>query len=346
MTSLLLACFRNQESGQDFWFSAPDTIFQCFSLCWSDEAYISNLCYKFVKLSVQLANRLLLWARNLESNYQHINESRSKLESENNPSNISDNKQINSNVCGKKDVALPLYEDMVVYLICDLEQFILKTQTIYDLKIYREVKQYSSTLHSAIDPFKPVKSLFNTECEKLRTSLIDKLVDTLSEDLKPISETPRLYRKTNRPAPETESAYVTKMVSSLHGFFMKSSGLGVKSKAAIIIQVADQISFKMRKNIEEICESVEKIEQSLKKIRSSKSLKNVSALQESVGDSSNGALSDSEKIYLQLYLDVGCVLDCFNILGSKCGAKTGELESTKTLSKQIEFASVYRGKVH
>lgn len=335
----------NEESGQDFWFSVPEIIFQCFSLCWSDEVYINNLCNKFVKLSVQLANRLLLWAQNVESNYEHIKELRSKGESDRNPSYISDSKQINTNVPDRKDMSLPIYEDMIVYLICDLEQFLLKAQTIYDLKIYREVKQYSSTLQSAIDPFKPVKILFNTECEKLRKSLIDRLVDTLSEDLKPISETPRLYRKTNRPAPETESAYITKMVSTLQSFFTKSSYLGVKSKAALILQVADQINFKMRKNIEEICESVEKIEQSLKKIRSSKSLKNVTAMQDSPGDSSASALSDSEKIYLQLYLDVGCILDCFNTLGVKCGVKTGELESTKTLSKQIEFAAVYRGKV-
>ena len=291
-----------------------------------------------------------MWAENVESNYEHIKESRTKIVAENssNPSNISDNKQINSNSINvdRKEATLPPYDDLVVYLISDLEHFMLKIQTVYDLKIYREVKQYSSTYHSAIDPFKTVKALCDTECEKLRSSLIDKLVNILLADLKPISETPRLYRKTNRPAPENESTYVTKMAASLRSFFTKSSYLGVKSKTAIIVAVADRINNKMRQNIEEICESVEKIEQSLKKIRSSKSLKNVTSMQETGGDNNNGALTDSEKIYLQLYTDVGCVLDNFNSLGLRFGVKTGDLESSRALSEQIEFASVYLGKVY
>ena len=103
--------------------------------------------------------------------------------------------------------------------------------------------------------------------------------------------------------------------------------------------------------VSDICASVEKIEHSLKKIRSSKSMKG-SASQAMLGDTSQSApqsLSDSEKIYLQLYLDVHCLILHLRTLIKRNSSPTyneedinDQLQVCNSLAAQIEFASAYK----
>merc|ERR1712043_9542 len=103
----------------------------------------------------------------------------------------------------------------------------------------------------------------------------------------------------------------------------------------------------MRKQVEEICASVEKIEHSLKKIRSSKSMKSNTSSVNLAEDSSNQALTDTEKIYLQLYLDVHCLLLHLRSL-VKQNTSPGdqhsidEIANCVALSAQVEFASAFK----
>jgi hypothetical protein len=137
------------------------------------------------------------------------------------------------------------------------------------------------------------------------------------------------------------SQYITKVLGVISEFCHNyKPDMSPESFASILCEVSDRFSDQYTSNIKEICESVEKLEQSLKRIRSSKSLKNLEASGSSGDNKPASFLSDSEKMYLQLYLDVE-YYSC-----QMCEYLSG-LESAKSMEAlllSIRFASVFKEK--
>ena len=347
-------------------------VVKCVQLCWGEEAYVNTLCHKFLKLTLQICLRYIQWVQQATPNYtppqfqssQQQNQNSANTATDTNvsvmqPSELSSN-NVNNNFTtsisnskqadtNSKVRTVETLDKLVMCLISDVTAFLAVMQTLFDLRIYRELKQCKANRASG-DPFASIRTQLKKELDVLVQKAVQSIASQLKDKMRPIGETPRLYRKTNRAPPEKESGYAKSVMSHLETVFEEQlSRVGPDCCRDMLHEVADQLCEEMRRQVEEICSSVEKIEHSLKKIRSSRNLKSSKDLS-SLASSSNLAsgeatgdsavfLSDSEKIYLQLYIDVQFIINRLSSLGKMCATDFQERSSCVALVKQIEFAA-------
>ena len=154
-------------------------------------------------------------------------------------------------------------DTLIMCLMADCGFVLSHLQTLWDLRIYREIKQVqqlstSATVHtnSVGTPFQSIKNLIKQQLDNLTKQAVAASVEQLKKVMKPISETPRLFRKTNRGAPEKESPYMVNVVSKLDALTVGCklwTRLSMESKSSILTEVAMQLCEYMRKQVTIIC---------------------------------------------------------------------------------------------
>ena len=121
-----------------------------------------------------------------------------------------------------------------------------------------------------------------------------------SPAVRQVNDVPRKYRKTNREVPSKASPYVAAMLDPLKGFTAKD----LKEEAVgreIVKRVLTQISLAYLRHTGDVLTSVQKMEESLKRLKKARGGGGGAAGAAS-GDAA--AVSDDDKIRLQLALDV------------------------------------------
>lgn len=199
---------------------------------------------------------------------------------------------------------------------------------------------------SAKDYF--IESLEESRVE-LRTNLTrlsDVITNRVSEKssayLKQVSDIPRLYRRTNRELPAKPCTYMTSLLEPINHFSQVTAKQSPQATLhQWLVAIFAKVSVKLLSNVSEVLDNVQKMEESLLRLRrvrdkANSATKSSTTNEEKVKsetEKSDKNVSDDDKIRLQLFVDVKHYLKTMESLGVKPTEVT-HVEKLEELVKQ------------
>ncbi|XP_036320588.1 conserved oligomeric Golgi complex subunit 2 isoform X3 [Rhagoletis pomonella] len=170
----------------------------------------------------------------------------------------------------------------------------------------------------------------------LKNALVDILVfESGIENVRQVKDLPRLYRKTNREIPSKPSAYVDQILRPLKSFQkQKCSQMGKMVAFQILKRVCSKITKEYYVEVTDVLTSVQKTEESLRRLRN---LKSGTSNAFTTGAT---AMSDDDKIRLQLHVDV---ITWTGEL-AKLGLMPSDVENLFNLNDIVEASSKIKGR--
>ena len=154
------------------------------------------------------------------------------------------------------------------------------------------------------------------------TQLITSRVSTKScAYLKQVSDIPRLYRRTNRDIPTKACTYLTSLLDPIEKFAL-NNGNNEFSKHWLTL-IFTEVSSKFLAQVGDILDSVQKMEESLKRLRR---VRDKNSSEKNVQEKSALNISDDDKIRLQLFVDVQTFGQAMEKLGVEKSEDMSKLE--------------------
>jgi len=193
------------------------------------------------------------------------------------------------------------------------------------------------TVDSARDYFIESLEESRVELRQNLSQLSDVITNRVSEKsaayLKQVSDIPRLYRRTNRELPSKPCTYMTSLLEPIIHFSSvtaKQSPQGTLHQW--LIAIFAKVSVKLLSNVSEVLDNVQKMEESLLRLRrvrdkANSATKNsaISSAEEKVKSEAvekDKNVSDDDKIRLQLFVDVKHYLKTMESLGVQANEVT------------------------
>jgi hypothetical protein len=136
--------------------------------------------------------------------------------------------------------------------------------------------------------------------------ITDKVATKGMTYLKQVSDIPRLYRRTNRDLPTKSCTYLVAMLDPIIKFEEENkSKCPNKVLHSWLVDMFTKISVKYLTNVSEVLDAVQKMEESLRRLKRVRDKNNASSTggADKPGDKDKG-VSDDDKIRLQLLVDV------------------------------------------
>ncbi|KAK0086234.1 hypothetical protein PV325_003542 [Microctonus aethiopoides] len=259
---------------------ATEIAWECILRIWSDEIFLPQLLHQFWKLNLQINSRYRTWI---------VDALKQPWIVASRPSNIG------SNVIEPEG---PSQIEFFVCLYTDATKFSEKLHTILNIVL------------SKLDNVKPIiVELLNESLDDSRQSLksdlpeisneiVQQLLTKSSPNLKQVSDIPRLFRRTMRERPTQPCAYVKNALGNLLEFnsmYRQIIPDAVKHWLQLTLSsLTEQYYF----SVKDVLESVQKTEESLRRLKKIRDKSSGTSQIESQG------ISDDEKIRIQLEIDV------------------------------------------
>ncbi|KAL5284754.1 COG2 family protein [Megaselia abdita] len=236
--------------------------------CWQEGIFLVEVFPKFWRLTLQIINRLRRW----------IIDSLDSLKSQ----KITDLSQY--------DVLLTFYVDIVTFT----SHFPSLSKTVA-LKIPNEfVADLKDLVRKTFDES---KDSFDQLLKSIETNITNLLVLDCGEFIKQVNDLPRMYRKTNRDVPTRNSIYMDQMLKPIRAFQENSTQkLGKDTTKRVLFTVFESLTERYNSSVCQVLESVQKTEDSLRRLRNVKSGNSFTQ--------SENHVSDDDKIRIQLKVDV------------------------------------------
>ncbi|KAH8383130.1 hypothetical protein KR009_007039 [Drosophila setifemur] len=247
---------------------------EALTRCWAEGVYLAEVFPKFYKLNVQIVLRLSRWITDAIAVSKGSNFTKSYTRQQLLIALHADIRKL--------DAYLPDHQQLIVQSVPG-EQ---RTRIFNDV-LGKSMAALADTLATHLSIIqKTLVELLIVECE--------------AENVRQVNDLPRLYRKTNREVPTRCSGYVEQMLRPLKTFAQQhESQLGTLVVEQILSEVASHITKAYFKVVSDVLTSVQKTEESLRRLRNVKSGGSASA---PVTNSS--VMSDDDKIRVQLRVDV------------------------------------------
>ncbi|KAM5163878.1 conserved oligomeric Golgi complex subunit 2 [Mantella aurantiaca] len=302
LESALVSPMQDVSDGHMFCLQASSVLWTCLTTCWSDQIFLPLLAHRFWKLTLQLLSRYCVF----------IKETASRAISECNLSEYkgflqSTNKDAASvGVVSEEQAAtIPteaqfsrLSTHQLILLVADVDKIIDQLPILTDM-IETKLSLIGFTNMAVI------KGALEDIFTSLSASLLvinNRISVNLSESclvyLKNTLEVPRLYRRTNKDVPTRPSFYIENAFKPL--FVLQNEYENIlkqTSKAKWLKGALSECAHKYYETVSDVLSSVKKMEDSLKRLKQARKTAFSS-------NSTNGGISDDNKIRLQLALDV------------------------------------------
>ncbi|EDX12827.1 GD20356 [Drosophila simulans] len=175
----------------------------------------------------------------------------------------------------------------------ELQQLIIKS-----VPVEQRTKIFSDVLAKSMSCLADTLGAHLTNIQKTLVELL--IGECETENVRQVNDLPRLYRKTNREVPTRCSSYVEQMLRPLKAFAQQNeSQLGTLVVEQILSEVASHITKAYFNVVSDVLTSVQKTEESLRRLRNVKS-----GGAATVSTGSSAVMSDDDKIRVQLRVDV------------------------------------------
>ncbi|OTF79386.1 conserved oligomeric Golgi complex subunit 2-like protein [Euroglyphus maynei] len=184
-----------------------------------------------------------------------------------------------------------------------VEQFVRKT-AISDMRLVHRLSDRSieeCSLRNLLDEF--VANFRSTAIDKVILLMRNEIVSECKVWLNQVDHIPRLYRRTNKEKPKEASSYVDKcvrqLVDCMEMLANENCSMVVNNtNNELLLDVLNDLTVHYKHSTLEVLTSVQRTEDSLKKLKKHK------ALNSTMIANQLSSMSDDDKIRLQIYYDV------------------------------------------
>lgn len=313
-TSLLEGWKYSDDKDAQGKLKGTSVMLACLNVCWVHSVYLDPLLPKFWKMTLQLLSRYSQWMEELRSALELDGSISSKettpISDEKSsstvgisgdvPAGLSSAQTILSSSSSSPSTLTPEVKlGLIVDLMSDVDSICASLPLLFDSWIWPRARLAGGD--AAEDA---LRDCLDAACQKIRAKLepfvefiIGVLIQQSSSLVKQVNDIPRKYRKTNREVPSKASPYVAAMLDPLKNFVAKD----IKEETVereIVGRVLAQISQVYLRHTSDVLTSVQKMEESLKRLKKARGGAAAAAA------SSELAVSDDDKIRLQIALDV------------------------------------------
>lgn len=283
------------KSTQNPWhFNATSLVVDLIHRCWSPEVYLPGLSHRFWKLTLQLLARYGAWVSGLATKDQDKNSISTRS---------------------------------VLYLLQDGQSVCQLTRSLVDSTIYARFPSVKNSVRKEVldDALEDCCTVITNATQAVKDSVVDTLAGSCKKVLRECLTIPKQYRHTKKPMASDPSPYVGKVLQSIKKFTDDYGQEIDDCQKEWILPLCEHITENFETFAQGILVAEDKMEQqlnSLKRIRKKKQ------------DSETAALSDQEKIRLQLWIDVSAYVKELDSIG----VTKDNLERLKTLQNLVEAA--------
>ncbi|XP_058450646.1 conserved oligomeric Golgi complex subunit 2 [Malaya genurostris] len=283
----------------------------CISSCWQDGIYLPQLFQRFLKLTLQLLSRVTTWVDSAVT-FPPMASADSKPESS-------------------------LKLKLLATLFSDISNLSKKIPQIVNLILSQSPPVLDLTVSQLDELFFDNRSALTTKLNRLQTLVVQELVQASVPHIKQVSDIPRLYRKTNREVPSKCCQYMEQLIQPSRNFRDQYNSLvGDERLKEFLTDVYGSLTTSYHNTVEEVLTSVQKTEESLRRLKSLRDRNSASTA--AASSSSTTAMTDDDKIRLQLQVDVICFVQEIE----RIGLARGEIEKLDDLMRLVEEATKIR----
>ncbi|CAL4076011.1 unnamed protein product, partial [Meganyctiphanes norvegica] len=300
-------CGLTPSSGSSqFSLQCTQVLWDNLQRCYDPSIFLQPLLHRFWKLSLLLLSRYRTWVETTTKTIKDRTHSDKlysnvtlSLRKSLNPAKPKET-QVLDKSAEKSNVNLSPKKDAAVCLVHDIQMLADTIPTLYSVSIESHVS------HLPEDKLGILKGEFQQQKVKL-TQLINGVSEVIIEvlttsanaPLRQVSDTPRLYRRTNRASPTSHQPYIAAASATLTNFFTQHAGLvDEEMMAGWFTRICSVVSEHYKSVTYDVLSSVHKMEESLKRLKRARDRG-----AQGTGEASTG-LSDDDKIRLQIALDV------------------------------------------
>lgn len=278
---------------EDFQLVLSQKLWECVTLCWSPTVYLSQLCHRFWKLTLQLFSRYCEWIKSVVS--------LELVKQQDKDENVESSLQLlESTKPALNGVNVSTTLVNYIFLVRDITLITSKfnsfrSDTINPLLMALDVDN-CSFVKGSLEEFSD--HLVN-QIPRLCQAVVVSVSEQCKTYLKLVSDIPRLFRRTNREVPSKPSVYVANAFQPLQKFTQDASPFLLETMrnewSSEILACMTQQYYYLTSNV---LTSIKKMEESLSRLKKGrdKGLNTISA--------SASGMSDDDKIRFQLYLDI------------------------------------------
>ncbi|KAK6263762.1 hypothetical protein SCA6_019196 [Theobroma cacao] len=278
---VLVPNYQSDENSQNLTLKQSVTLLESLRSCWSEEVLVLSCSDKFLRLSLQLLSRYSNWLS----------------------SGLAARKKGSAGANPGCEWALSAAPDDFVYIIHDINclakeisgaylDHVLQVLSSCSTEVLDLVKQSILYCGKSLDDLLPL--VINT--------IMEALVQKSVEDLRQLKGITATYRMTNKPLPVRHSPYVAGVLRPLKTFLDGERATTYLTNAArndLLLGAATEITGRYYELAADLVSVARKTESSLQRIRQGAQRRAGAS-----SDVSDHNVSDTDKICMQLFLDI------------------------------------------
>ncbi|XP_057460047.1 LOW QUALITY PROTEIN: conserved oligomeric Golgi complex subunit 2-like [Actinidia eriantha] len=257
------------------------TLLECLRSCWREDVLVLSCSDKFLRLSLQLLSRYSNWLS----------------------AGLAARKAGNSGSNPVSEWAISAIPDDFVYIIHDLNCLVANICGDFMGHVIELLSSCSTELvdlvkQSILQAGKSLKDLV----PRVTNSIIETVVEKSVEDLRQLKGITATYRMTNKPLPVRHSPYVSGVLRPLKAFLdgeRAATYLASDIRDKIVQGAAVEITGRYHELAADLVSVARKTESSLQRIRQGAQRRAGAS-----SDVSDHNVSDTDKICMQLFLDI------------------------------------------
>uniref|UniRef100_A0A6Q2XXL0 Conserved oligomeric Golgi complex subunit 2 n=1 Tax=Esox lucius TaxID=8010 RepID=A0A6Q2XXL0_ESOLU len=273
-------------AGSSYHLLVSQVLWNSLLKCWEENIYLPPLAHRFWKLTLQLISRYSKFLTEVLTKSPSAEVSKDPVRPLPSSASSTSSRTSQDDAGSESGSPATLSTKQLVFIASDVDK--LQDQNFPSLPciLYPEALEDSKGSLSGCIP-------------TLNRKMTQHLTERCCRFLKSASETPRLYRRTNKDVPSRASAYMDNALRPLHQLLSDSKDMVKPTIAQDWLRVTlNDCTHRYFDTISDVLSSVKKMEESLKRLKQARK----SATANTTGPA--GGPTDDSKIRLQLALDV------------------------------------------
>ncbi|XP_072181957.1 conserved oligomeric Golgi complex subunit 2-like [Diadema setosum] len=328
----LMTAFNSAPDGSNHQLMASEVLWECLQRCWHSNVFLTPLCHRFWKLTLQLLSRYAVWVDDVYNT--EVTEEGRKAAEERRQAAARPEPKAEGDIGQSAPSPVPAGPPPVtlaqlVRLVADVDGVTSKLSTFFEEHVKPKLALVNCSEFTVLkDAVSDSAAAMTSRLGAISEHITQEICLLCVVHLKGANDIPRLYRRTNREVPSKPSAYVSSAVKPLQTFLEEHQTiLSDRRRNELIMAVITNISKQYLGIGSELLTSVKKMEDSLKRLKALKKSGATSA-------TSSQGMTDDDKIRLQLALDVRFYGQQIDLLG----LSSDEVAAYQELSQLVEAA--------
>ncbi|XP_056422941.1 conserved oligomeric Golgi complex subunit 2 isoform X2 [Hyla sarda] len=331
LESALLFHLEEASAEGAYCLRATNVLWTCLTACWSDQIYLPLLAHRFWKLTLQLLSRYCAFIKELSTfatSEGDVSENKSFMPASGRdvPHAFNSEEQQTGSTADVQPLILSTHQ--LILIVADIDKLIDQLPILMDVI---EVK-LSLIGFKNMEIIKGAMEDISFSLTPLISTINRKISVDLGESclvyFKSAIDVPRLYRRTNKEVPTKASSYVDSALKPLYQLQHEyGTKVKVETRKEWLKEALSECTHKYCETVLDVLSSVKKMEESLKRLKQARKTTMSS-------NTTNGGISDDNKIRLQLALDV----EYFANQIQSFGLCTDDLKSFSALMELVQAA--------